>query len=115
MKIKELRELTIDEIGGKRRELKHDMLTMRVQQASGQLENPSRIKHSRRDIARMETIISERRLNLVVGKSKGEAKTPKPKPKTKAVASEAAPKAAKKTAKKAAKKSAKKTSVKAAE
>ncbi len=107
MKIKELRELTIDEIGGKRRELKHDMLTMRVQQASGQLENPNRIKHSRRDIARMETIISERRLNLVVSKSNGEAK----KPKVKAAASEATPKTVKKSAKKAAKKSAKKTSV----
>lgn len=111
MKIKELRELTIDELGGKRRELKHDMLTMRVQQASGQLENPTRIKHSRRDIARMETIISERRLNLVVGKPNGEPK----KAKVKAAVKEAAPKAAKKAAKKAPKKTAKKAAAKAAE
>ena len=62
----------MDEISGKRRELKHDMLTMRVQQVSGQLESPSRITHSRRDIARMETVISERRLGLVIGKSHGE-------------------------------------------
>lgn len=60
MKIKELRELTNEEVGGKRRELKQDALNMRVQQASGQLENPSRLKQARRDVARMETILSER-------------------------------------------------------
>jgi large subunit ribosomal protein L29 len=92
MKIKDLRELTNEEIGTKRRELRQDALTMRVQQASGQLENPSRLKQSRRELARMATILSERRLNLTVGKK---AAAPK---KTKAAPKSAAPKTAAKTA-----------------
>lgn len=100
MKIKELRELTNEEVGGKRRELKQDALNMRVQQASGQLENPSRLKQARRDVARMETILSERRLNLTVGKKSTDA-APAAKPKAaKKAAAKKAP--AKKAAKKAA-------------
>ena len=60
MKIKELRELTIEELGTKRRELKHEMLNLRIQQQSGQLENPARIYLLRKDVSRIETIISER-------------------------------------------------------
>jgi len=60
MKIKELREMTIEELGTKRRELKHEMLNLRIQQQSGQLENPARIYLLRKDVARIETIISER-------------------------------------------------------
>jgi len=60
MKIKELRELSIDELGAKRRELRHEMLNLRIQQQSGQLENPSRIKTLRRDVARIETILTGR-------------------------------------------------------
>jgi large subunit ribosomal protein L29 len=60
MKIKELRELSIDELGAKRRELMHEMLNLRIQQQSGQLENPSRIKILRRDVARIETILTGR-------------------------------------------------------
>ena len=60
MKIKELRELSIDELAAKRSEMRHEMLNLRIQQQSGQLENPSRIKSLRRDVARIETILSER-------------------------------------------------------
>jgi large subunit ribosomal protein L29 len=60
MKIKELREMTVEELGTKRREIRHEMLNMRIQQQSGQLENPSRIKLLRKDVAKIETIISER-------------------------------------------------------
>jgi len=75
MKIKELRELTIEELGGKRRELGQEMLSLRVQQASGQLENPTRLALLRREVARTQTILSERRLNLNVGqKAKADAK-----------------------------------------
>jgi large subunit ribosomal protein L29 len=102
MKIKEIRELTLDEIGGKRRELKQDILNMHIQQASGQLENPSRLKHQRREIARMETILTERRLNLAVSKKAVDV-AEVPKAAKKAVKKSAAKKA---PAKKAAKKSA---------
>lgn len=60
MKIKELREMTIEELGTKSRELKHEMLNLRIQQQSGQLENPARIYLLRKDVARIETLLSER-------------------------------------------------------
>ena len=60
MKIKELRDMSNDELSVQRRELKHETINLRVQQQSGQLENPARIKHVRRDIARIETLLNER-------------------------------------------------------
>ena len=60
MKIKELRESTVEELSARRRELKQDALNLRIQQQSGQLENPSRLKLIRREIARIETIITDR-------------------------------------------------------
>jgi large subunit ribosomal protein L29 len=60
MKIKELREMTVEELGARRRELRQEMLNLRVQQQIGQLENPSRIQTLRREVARIETIVTER-------------------------------------------------------
>jgi large subunit ribosomal protein L29 len=60
MKIKELREMTVEELGARRRELRQEMLNLRVQQQIGQLENPSRIQALRREVARIETIVTER-------------------------------------------------------
>ncbi len=60
MKIKELRESTVEELSARRRDLKQEALNLRIQHQSGQLENPSRLKTIRREIARIETIITER-------------------------------------------------------
>lgn len=60
MKIKQLREMTVEELGARRRELRQEMLNLRVQQQIGQLENPSRIMTLRREVARIETIVTER-------------------------------------------------------
>jgi large subunit ribosomal protein L29 len=60
MKIKELREMTVEELGARRRELRQEMLNLRVQQQIGQLENPTRLKLLRREVARIETIVTER-------------------------------------------------------
>ncbi|MFM2178268.1 MAG: hypothetical protein RL015_2366 [Verrucomicrobiota bacterium] len=60
MKIKELREMTVEELGARRRELRQEMLNLRVQQQIGQLENPTRLKQLRREVARIETIVTER-------------------------------------------------------
>ena len=62
MKIKELREMSNEELATRRRDLKEEMLNLRVQQESGQLENPARIREARREIARIETLLSGRRL-----------------------------------------------------
>lgn len=61
MKIKDLRELTIDELAAKRAEAKQEIVNLRIQAQVGQLENPSRLKLLRRDIARIETLITARR------------------------------------------------------
>jgi large subunit ribosomal protein L29 len=62
MKIKELRESSVEELSARRRELKQEALNLRIQQSTGggRLENPARLTHIRREIARIETIITER-------------------------------------------------------
>jgi len=60
MKMKELTELVMDELLTKRRDLRKDSLHLRLQQQSGQLEQPSRLRLLRRDIARIETELSKR-------------------------------------------------------
>jgi len=57
MKTKELTELTTDELLTKRRDLRQESLHL---QQSGQLEQPSRLRLLRRDIARLETVLSHR-------------------------------------------------------
>jgi large subunit ribosomal protein L29 len=60
MKLKELRDMSPDELVRKSGELRHEIMNLRVQQASGQLENPARIRLVRRDIARIQTLLGER-------------------------------------------------------
>ncbi len=62
MKTKELRELSSDELVVRRRELKEETLNLRLQQQSGQLENTARVREVRREVASIESILSERRL-----------------------------------------------------
>lgn len=64
MKIKEVRELSNDELVTKKRDLRHEAFHLRLQQASGQLERPSRLHEIRRDVARIETILTDRRRKL---------------------------------------------------
>jgi len=60
-KAKEIRELTTEELQRQLVELKQEALNLRLQQATGQLENSARIKLVRRETARVMTILSERR------------------------------------------------------
>jgi len=60
MKMTELTELVMDELLTKRRDLRQESLHLRLQQQSGQLEQPSRLRLLRRDIARIETELSKR-------------------------------------------------------
>ena len=59
MKMKELSELAMDELLTKRRDVRQESLHLRLQQQSGQLEQPSRLRLLRRDIARIETELSQ--------------------------------------------------------
>jgi large subunit ribosomal protein L29 len=60
MKIKDLRELSNDELIARRRELRKDAFNLRLQQQSGALEKPSVIRINRREVARIETILTQR-------------------------------------------------------
>ena len=60
MKMKELSELAMDELLTKRRDLRQESLHLRLQQQSGQLEQPSRLRLLRRDLARIQTELSHR-------------------------------------------------------
>ena len=60
MKIKEIVEMSTDELLTERRDLRQERLHLRLQQQSGQLEQPSRLRLLRRDVARIETLLSQR-------------------------------------------------------
>jgi large subunit ribosomal protein L29 len=60
-KAKDLREKGSDELRKDLQELKQESVTLRIQQATGQLENSARIRLVRREIAQVLTILNERR------------------------------------------------------
>ena len=60
MKATEIRELSPQEIQQKRDELREEMFNLRFQHGIGQLENTAKLKQTRRDIARVETILREK-------------------------------------------------------
>ena len=60
MKIKEIIEMSTDELLTKKRDLRQESLHLRLQQQSGQLEQPSRLRLLRRDVARIETVLAKR-------------------------------------------------------
>jgi large subunit ribosomal protein L29 len=62
MKATEIRELSTEELQTKLVELKKDLFNLRLQHATNQLENPTRIADVKRDIARVNTILRERQL-----------------------------------------------------
>lgn len=64
MKAKEVREMTNDELKLKLNSLKEELFNLRFQVATGQLDNPMRIKDVRRGIARIMTIMHERELAI---------------------------------------------------
>ncbi|MEO6053410.1 MAG: 50S ribosomal protein L29 [Chthoniobacterales bacterium] len=60
MKINEIRELTVDELRTRKRELSREAFNLRMQKAGGQLEKPHLIHSIRRDVARIESLITEK-------------------------------------------------------
>ena len=63
MKAKELRDLKSEELIVKLNDFKSELFSLRFQFATGQLENTARIKMVKKDIARVKTILAERKLN----------------------------------------------------
>lgn len=62
MKAAEIRELTPVEIGSKIADLTHELFNLRFQHATGQVENPMKLKAAKRKIARFKTILREKEL-----------------------------------------------------
>ena len=59
MNANEIRALSSDEMRQKLLALKHELFNLRFQKSIGQLENPRKIKQTRKDIARIETVLTE--------------------------------------------------------
>ncbi len=62
MKLEELRKLSTEELQKKIKENKEELFNLRFQQATGNLEKPSRLRDLRKQVAKMKTIIREREL-----------------------------------------------------
>ena len=61
MKAAELRDLGVDELGTKERDLNDQLFRMRIQKSMGQLESPDKIRMVRRDLARVKTMLRQKR------------------------------------------------------
>ena len=59
MKVSEIRELSLEEMQTKVNDLREEMFNLRFQHGTGQLENTYKLKQTKRDIARLKTIIQE--------------------------------------------------------
>ncbi|MEN8254293.1 MAG: 50S ribosomal protein L29 [Verrucomicrobiota bacterium] len=60
MKVKEIMELTMEELDQKLQDIKKEQFNLQLQQVSGQLENPARVKELRRTVARIKTIQNQK-------------------------------------------------------
>lgn len=60
MELQEIRDLTIEELALKEKELRKELFNLRYQVLSGRIENPQRIKSARREIARIKTVVYEK-------------------------------------------------------
>jgi large subunit ribosomal protein L29 len=61
MKAAELRDLAVEDLGTKERELTDQLFRMRIQKSMGQLENPDKMRTVRRDLARVKTVQRQKR------------------------------------------------------
>ncbi len=61
MKAAELRDLGADELGARERDLTDQLFRMRIQKSMGQLESPEKIRIIRRDLARVKTVLRQKR------------------------------------------------------
>ena len=71
MKLSDLQDMTPDQLNDELLKLKKEQFNLRFQAASGQLENTSRVRQVRRDIARIKTIEQEKQGEAAGAASKG--------------------------------------------
>jgi large subunit ribosomal protein L29 len=61
MKAAELRDLGVDDLGARERDLADQLFRMRIQKSMGQLEVPEKLRTVRRDLARVKTVLRQKR------------------------------------------------------
>jgi large subunit ribosomal protein L29 len=91
MKAADVRAMTLDQLDDEVLKLKKEQFNLRFQRATGQLENTSRVRVIRRDIARMKTIATQKRAGAPEQAPKADG-TPRPAKKTKTTKPKAAAK-----------------------
>jgi len=64
MKMTELKDLSMPELVAKSRDLSHELFNLKIQKATSQLEKPARLRLLRRNIARVQTRMSQMRLEI---------------------------------------------------
>lgn len=67
MKASEIKDLSMEEMLRKLDDLKEEFFNLRFQHETGQLENPQKMKQTKRDIARVKTLIKQSELNNETG------------------------------------------------
>ena len=60
MNVAELRDLSVSELEARAKELEDQLFRMRLQQSLGQLDAPLKLRYTRRDLARIKTVITEK-------------------------------------------------------
>ena len=60
IEVTELRELTVDDLQTRARDLEDQLFRMRIQKSLGQLDAPVKLRFTRRDLARIKTVITEK-------------------------------------------------------
>ena len=69
MKAADIKTMSVDQIDDEVLKLKKEQFNLRFQRATGQLENTSRVREVRRDIARLKTIARQKRVSKMAAKS----------------------------------------------
>ena len=64
MKKKDLKEMTLDELDAQLKDFYKEQFDLKFKKGSGQLENPSRIKELRRNVARIKTLQNEKKAEI---------------------------------------------------
>ncbi len=67
MEAKELRDMNVEDLARKRTELREEIGHLKLKKATSRLENPMRLRQTKRDLARVETILREKALQVEKG------------------------------------------------
>ena len=59
--VADLRELSVEDLEARAKELEDQLFRMRIQQSLGQLDAPLKLRHTRRDLARIKTIVTQKK------------------------------------------------------